>query len=561
MKWQLSRSPWAKQILDDCQRSDVREVVLMAGSQCAKTAPMLVVLAWGCANAPGPTLWITGNDDLAKDASQERIQPTLERCPDTRPLIQDNRLDKTTWKVRLTTMTLDIAGAQASAVLEQNPYVRIFGDEVRQWPAGSLQKVEKRQRSFTNAKRYLFSTPNLKGDEFHERFKAGTQCEWVWPCMGCGADNKLEWRNVKYGSAIENRHRGDDQVVGGSSGVAEPTGDASARELRGVLQPMDAHYVCERCGASHPDNPAVRRHIIDQGRWVAQNTTSQAGVVSYHWNALLPPWVRWADLVDEWQRANAHKKEGNVEPLKVFICETLGEPWEERVEESTSTKLMARRVPGVFIGDKPSEGVTFAAVDVQQDVIYWAVRNWQPGAKSMLVAAGKSFGLDDIQEHIVKPYLTDSKFVAIDCGYRPEDVFQYCRQYGYRPFRGDKSTYYVVQNVRQVWRTTMQGAPPIRVTWFSSAGVKDILASYMTGQAGEWRLPEDIGDEYIDQLLAEHKVQKVSKATGIPTGEWEWKKIGRNNHFLDCEAMVTVAALDYSLWAISNGKQPLVGGL
>ena len=74
-------------------------------------------------------------------------------------------------------------------------------------------------------------------------------------------------------------------------------------------------------------------------------------------------------------------------------------------------------------------------------------------------------------------------------------------------------------------------------------------------------MPEDIGDEYIDQLLAEHKVQKVSKATGIPTGEWEWKKIGRNNHFLDVECMITVAALDYSLWAISNGKQPLVGGL
>ena len=136
-RWQLSRTPWWKQPLDDFRNDDVREIVIMAGSQCSKTAGMLVALAWAVKHNPSPVLWITGNDDLAKDASQERVTPTLERCPDVMPLLLNNRLDKTVWKVRTKTCTIDIAGAQSSTALEQNPYRFVFGDEVRQWPQGS----------------------------------------------------------------------------------------------------------------------------------------------------------------------------------------------------------------------------------------------------------------------------------------------------------------------------------------------------------------------------------------------------------------------------------------
>ena len=35
-RWQLSRTPWWKQPLDDFRNDDVREIVIMAGSQCSK---------------------------------------------------------------------------------------------------------------------------------------------------------------------------------------------------------------------------------------------------------------------------------------------------------------------------------------------------------------------------------------------------------------------------------------------------------------------------------------------------------------------------------------------
>jgi hypothetical protein len=40
-RWQLSRTPWWKQPLDDFRDDEVREIVIMAGSQCSKTAGML----------------------------------------------------------------------------------------------------------------------------------------------------------------------------------------------------------------------------------------------------------------------------------------------------------------------------------------------------------------------------------------------------------------------------------------------------------------------------------------------------------------------------------------
>lgn len=527
-KWQVSRTPWAKQILEDVQNPQVREVVLMAGSQCAKTAPMLITLAWSCANRPSPKLWVTGNDDLAKDASMERIQPTLERCPDTRPLIQDNRLDKTTWKVRLTTCTIDIAGAQSSTVLEQNPYAEIFGDEVRQWPEGSLQKVEKRQRSYTNAKRYLFSTPDKISDEFHQRFMSGTRSEWVWPCMKCGAENKLEWKGLKYDSLV-------------------------------------AVY-CQVCSHPHEDNPGVRRHIVEMGRWLASNPTPQNGVVSYHWNALLPPWVRWRDLVDEWIRANELKKQGNIEPLKVFICETLGEPWEERAEDDVRTKLDERKCQTFYIGNKWPEGtVTLGAADVQKEVVYWSVRSWASPGRSMLEDCGKVFDFAALQETVVAKYLKGGGYMMVDSGFKTEQVYLACQQYGWKPTKGTGAQNYHeaqtgakrlwrVENVNAAAATRGQIRGMVRVWEFSNDGVNDTLSAFMTGESGDWQLPVDVPHEYISQLLAVQKMQVLNKDK-LPTGRYEWRALTRDDHWRDCEKQILVGALDFS-W--QNPKQSVI---
>lgn len=518
-KWELARTPWAKQILDDFKSDDVREIVLMAGAQCAKTAPSLIAMAWACAFDPAPTLWITGNDELAKDASQERVTPTLERCPDTAALLLNNRLDKTTWKIRLKTMTLDIAGAQSSTALEQNPYARVFCDEVRQWPEGHLQKVEKRQRSYERAKRMLFSTPDLKGDEFHQRYMAGTRCEWVWPCLKCGTESALTWKNLQYG---------------------EPNGAA---------------LKCESCGVCQPDSPAVRRHIIEAGHWQPQNPTPQAGVTSYHWNALLPPWIKWQDLVDEWHRANEQKKLGNLEPLKVFICETLGEPWEDRIEAADWAALEKRREEYRIGESWPFAKRTFLTADVQADVIFWTVRAWGLGGVSRLMDYGRVFTFDELRTEQNRLAVKDGD-VAIDSGFRTAEVYQQCQRFGWKPMKGVTQEYFTEhepdgQSTRKLWTTSRadpamgtagQGMTMLPLFLFCADAVKDMLSLFMGGNGPKWELPADVSEEYLRHLAAEKAVLKES-------GKREWKRISRANHWLDCEAMNLVAAIAVGLVA------------
>ena len=518
----------------------------MAGSQCSKTAGMLVALAWAVKNNPGPTLWLTANDEKAKEASQDRITPALERCPDSAPLLLNNRIDKTTWQIRLKTCTLHIAGAQASAVLEQNPYRYVFGDETRLWPAGSLQKVEKRQRSFEDAKRCFFSTPMLKGDEFHQRYLAGTQCEWVWPCMKCGAENKLEWKAVKY-----------EQAASRSNNRAERDNLNSVSSDCSGTDSLPVHVACEHCEHRYFDEPSVRRHIIEAGHWQAQNPTPHAGVVSYHWNALLPPWVRWADLVAEWKQANDHLKRGNPEPLKVFVCETLGEPWEEREIEADPKALNDRR--GEYDRADAWEGLLtradgaaarFLSADVQQDVIYWRCRLFGKDGESRGHGWGRCFTFAELDTE-AKRLGVPSYFVGVDSGYRTTEVYRACAQYGWKAMKGEDKQEFIVDEpgvgrVRRCWNrsqadphagTAQAGRVIVPLYLFADAAMQDMLALHMAGKAGQWSYERDAGSDYVAQLLSEEK------RADPKTGKVEWHRIRRANHLRDCEKMVLVLAI------------------
>lgn len=546
-KWQLSRTPWWKQPLDDFRDDNVREIVIMAGSQCSKTAGMLMALAWSVKNNPAPILWITGNDDLAKDASQERVAPTLERCPDAAPLLLNNRLDKTTWKIRLKTCTVDIAGAQSSTALEQNPYRFVFGDEVRQWPTGSLQKVEKRQRSFGDAKRCFFSTPMIKGDEFHQRYLAGTKCEWVWPCMKCGAENKLEWKAVKYGSDI----REENSIAGGGHAGGDGARNDVARDK------TSPHIICEKCCEHHYDQPAVRRHICEAGRWQRANEHPQAGVVSYHWNALLPPWVRWADLVAEWKQANDHLKRGNPEPIKVFVCESLGEPWEEREVEADVAQLQDRR--GDYAGADAwdaelvrGDGTRARVIgaDVQQDVIYWRCRMFGGDGASRGHGWGRVFTFAELDE-VAKRLGVNPKYIGVDSGYRTQEVYRACMQYGWKATKGEDREQFIVDvpgegRVRQAWTrsqadphsgTGQAGRATVPLYLFSYPSMQDMLALHLSGRAGNWTYETDAGHEYIAQVCSEEK------RADPKTGKVEWVRVRRANHLRDTEVIILTIAI------------------
>jgi phage terminase large subunit GpA-like protein len=535
-RWELARTPWLRQILEDCRREDVREVVLMAGSQCAKTAPMLITLAWHVAHDPCAMAWLTGNKDMAGEAYEERIKPTLLRCPDCEPVLLTDRLHMTKDAIRTKTCTIIIDGSQSEGALNQNPYRIVFADEVGNedlWPEGALEKLAKRMRSFEDAKRFLFSRPGKKDAPFHKRYLDGTQCEWVWPCLGCGEEIALVWSK-------DHCHI--------------TTGLRNKSELR---YEGNACWMQCQCGYKHYPTPQIQRHIIENGKWAHQNENPKTGVVSYHWNALLPPWVRWADLVDEWHKAIEQRRRGNVAPLRIFVTETLGEPWEEREVEADPKALEDRR--GEYTaGDAWPDVLTkadgsaarFIAADVQQDVIYWRCRLFGKDGESRGHEWGRCFTFAEL-DGVAQRLGVAKYFVGVDSGYRTQEVYRACAAYGWKAMKGEDRQEFIVDEpglgrVRRCWNrsqadphagTAQAGRVIVPLYLFADDAMQDMLALHMAGKAGRWSYERDAGSDYVAQMLSEEK------RADPKTGKVEWHRIRRANHLRDCEKMVLVLAI------------------
>jgi phage terminase large subunit GpA-like protein len=137
--------------------------------------------------------------------------------------------------------------------------------------------------------------------------------------------------------------------------------------------------------------------------------------------------------------------------------------------------------------------------------------------------------------------------MAIDSGYRSDEVYEFCQRNMGRavPTKGrdymDKVWY--ASPVEPDYRGR---ANPIGMyLWHLNT---DVCKSWVHGrirrpidQLGAWRIPRDIDDEYCKQVVAESRTVK-------PNGKPEWIKT-RANHFFDCESMAYFAISQVTVYA------------
>lgn len=57
---------------------------------------------------------------------------------------------------------------------------------------------------------------------------------------------------------------------------------------------------------------------------------------------------------------------------------------------------------------------------------------------------------------------------------------------------------------------------------------------------GEWSVPKKVGKDYVDQMTAEVREEKEDSRGRIKV---LWVQKRRDNHYLDCELMIDVAAV------------------
>lgn len=536
--FKLALTPWLKKPFEDFQNKRVRSISFRSCAQGGKSQFLLVVYPWTLSEDPGTALWATNTNPEMKFFKDTRLKSTILNC---KALVEKGFTEKhfrgmeIHWPGAPTLLT----GAQSKAALQSKPVRYGIFDEIRDWPKGHVEMAEKRQITYPNRKAVKTSTAGEEGDEIDVAFMKGDQNVWNVPCMDCGEMSELLWDGIKFD---------------------KPEEDAlGAIEFEKIIPTI--RWECPKCGHPHKDTPAIRRHFREQGDFIPRNPNAPPEFKSYHWNALVLVWRTWRELVIEFLTAAATARMGNIQPLKDFINQSLGQSWEDRLGALGQRDLVEKaQVDYYLLGDVwPIPKYRIITADKQQKGgthYWWVIRDWAAdGSESRLVAYGRAETEEELMQyaddHNVSPHRR-----IVDCGYTYHQVLKFCADEGWHPYRGDKAKYFIVtsrikkKRIRQSWTVSAepvtQGMPgqTVNVIRWSNLAVKDLLATLSTGKVGNWTLPKKLDDEYIKQFTAEIRKQKRYKDGRF---EYYWHKRHDDDHLRDCELMQLVAALSMGL--------------
>ncbi len=529
--WRSDNAPWVRKFMESFADNRVRSISIMCAAQSAKTETMIACLCWLISEDPGPCMWVTSNEDEALKFAKERMMPSLKACPPVAQLMPKSRELAKAKEVFFPHMTLELVGSNAPSKLQSKPRRWLLMDEVRNWPPGALPMVLKRTRTYWNARQVVMSTPADEHDSVHQEYLKGNQQVWKVACPKCKEKHELDWEFVKWDTNEKTR----------------PSGKYDFDNLSKTIR-----MECPACGYETYDTPPERRRLT-KGDWVETNPEASRQRKSFTWSALLPTWVRWAELVEEFLSAKKALSWGDPQPLKTFITESLGQPWQDRLRYGDQGNWSEDRKGTFRMLDKwPKEDRRFLGVDVQKDHLFYVCRAFGKEGMSRLIDYGKIADFSSLREKIQELGVDDDD-VVVDSGYNATSIYNEVTKSGYswKPMKGDDFQYFVVDGVRQPYKdtlvdpamgTSLQGqVRPVRLFVFSNPAIKDLLSEYTRGIGPSWEIPENVTIDYVQQMSAEHR-EEIQDAYGKITYKWV-NKPRRPNHYWDCECMIMVAGL------------------
>ncbi|MBE7502743.1 MAG: phage terminase large subunit family protein, partial [Verrucomicrobiales bacterium] len=357
-------------------------------------------------------------------------------------------------------------------------------------------------------------------------------------CPQCGQLQPLKFEQLKWDANDLTKPEGKWRI------------DALAETIR---------FECAGCGHRMSDTATTRRHIATRGRFVASNPLASRECVSFTWSALIAPWVSWRSVVTEFLAATEAMRAADITPMFTFITETLGEPWDLDRYLSTDDEYLLARREGYDFGDPwPIEAARFLAADRQArggEHYFWVARAYGAGGASRLIGYGRcntTSELEEVRERLGIP----RERSMIDSGFKASEVYRFCQATAWRAMKGDAAEWFLLPDprtrrpIRQVWRVIMvdpsMGDARRRtrrllplIQW-SNPSVKDHLAMFTHGVIGQWTIPLKTGADYLRQMTAE--VREV-KEDAFGRQRTVWVRKLKDNHYLDCELMLHVAAI------------------
>tara|TARA_B100001123_G_scaffold124129_1_gene144590 strand:+ start:6407 stop:8059 length:1653 start_codon:yes stop_codon:yes gene_type:complete len=522
-------------MMDAVNEVGVREVVFMTSAQIGKTEILNNILGYFVHQDPAPILFIQPTLDMAEAWSKDRLAPMIRDTDALTGLFRDAKTrnsDNTLLHKKFTGGHLTMAGANSPSSLASRPIRIVLLDEEDRYPVsagsegdpGSL--AQKRTTTFWNRLLVSASTPTVEDEsKIEARYQQSDQRKYYVPCPACDATQVLSWQQIKFEKG----------------------------------KPETTCYECENCKERLTD--AQKPWMLTHGEWVAEAAFN--GSIGFHISELYSPWVRWAEMVENFLKAKRLP-----ETLKVWVNTSLGETWKEATEGIDPSGLLKRKENWGRIA--PEEVVVITAgVDVQDDRLEAEVIGWGIGQESWSLQYHVLHGdpaqaklwedLDNVLGQTIKTVDGRTLSVGAACvdtgGHFTQKVYEYCKAREYRRI-------YAIKGASQIGKplvSKFSKANKLRVKLFSigTDTAKQMIYSRLKIHQpgpGYCHFPSDYPEEYFKQLTAERIQTKF--INGHPTRIWVLAK-GRRNEALDCRVygLTALHILNPNLDALAQDQE------
>lgn len=561
-KWDNTYAPYTVEIMNNLMPdSGVSEIGWMKGSQIAGTVAVLENwMGYIIDEAPGPTMYLTASEEVAKVSNEIYLQRMIESAGIAEK-IKTRGIRGRTARRGYTANRVEFAGGFILIYGAQSPntYLRISVqnlaiDEVSSLPTHlkgkSIDPVELalgRQKGFERTRKTLYlGVPEYTYGAIHKIFLDGDQRYYYVPCRFCGYEQVLTFRGTKedgkkYGIYFEFEN---------NELIAE-----------------SIHYKCFNCLKLLKN---IDKHeFLNAGFWKASAKTKRKGLRTYQLSSLYAPEgaYSWERVVNDYLKAWDHitKRTVDTEKLKVFRTSVQGLPFEDRTEAPRFERVISHRRPfyarneiknTVIIQETGSPVLLLTAgVDVHKNWLGIEIKGWCDQARSYSIDYRKIKGdgtdwqskawlrLQDIIENqswkaddgkIYKLILT-----LIDASYETDTVYTFCSLYqdGVFAIQGRETgvQHAAHEGFNEYVKKGLK-AYNINVGRYKDRLANKLNRDWDTDKLQPWgypNFPVDYGDDFFREYEAESKVRKV-----YPSGKqrfiWKKKKENEPNHTWDC---------------------------
>lgn len=570
--------PLARFVLDQlCHNENLRNFTEMLSAQVGKTVTILAYVCWKIINRPSSVGWYTDTNVNAKGDYKTKILPALENCGKVLPMLPNDRAKKNNTLIQFGFMNLRVMGAETKTNREGKTMTEVLCDEARNYPPGAMEQIDNRFKTITNFRRIVFSSAGTVLDEPWKSFVKGSRHLGFWNCPSC--NHKQTLRFGRDSSPLYPEPRSCGGFMWDDNDKTHPGENLwNFAEVEKTVRYQCENPECKREFKENEKLSIIRNVVFQQ-----TNPMAQAKDVSTHcWEAYMPfSGCSWSSIVTRFLNAVVAMRQGNIEPMKVFHQEVLGEPWEEKGEKPLEGEILNRRGEYSIGEEWPPEKkcAKLLDADVQQGYLKYGYALCSPLNEIRVVDTGRLLDLDELRAYQLAKKVKDGN-VGVDCAWNDSInsyVMSHCAKYGswiqarsnmqFPPARvvkkdgypffwsgwvallGDEAKEFTVNlngaNVKTHIKQTAydanagKGLPKyiLRVSWCNDHYKEELYLRRVKGIGPLFEIPKNIGDEFIKQLTVT-ELHNITNAEGQIIGQ-EWREKGRHDD-ADCLQMIFV---------------------